>query len=61
MTTTDARVFVDTNVLLRAQINAAPLHNQAVKLILELSIEVVKLVSKVVNYGRPIRKLHALV
>jgi len=35
MTTTGAKVFVDTNVLLRAQINAAPLHNQAVKLILE--------------------------
>ena len=32
-----------------------------VKLILELSIEVVKLVSKVVNYARPIRKLYALV
>jgi hypothetical protein len=30
-----------------------------VKLILELTIEVVKLVSKVVNYGRPVRKLYA--
>ena len=32
-----------------------------IKLILELIIEVVKLVSKAVNYARPVRKLHALV
>jgi hypothetical protein len=32
-----------------------------VKLILELFIEVVKLISKAVNYARPIRKLHTLV
>jgi hypothetical protein len=31
------------------------------KLILELSIEVVKLVSKVVNYDRPVRKPYAFV
>ena len=35
MTTTGARVFVDTNVLLRYRIASAPLHPQAVQLIAE--------------------------
>jgi len=35
MATTGARVFVDTNVLLRYRIASAPLHPQAVQLMAE--------------------------